>query len=100
MPWLIGSKRHWRATAGPTPRLLTAPLLITAVPAVVDAVTNPEERLAELILAHELVGGVASYVGSARISWRLPGAAWEGTAARDALSSENSKLLCPTSYQC
>lgn len=35
----------------PTPlRILTAPLLITAVPAVVDVVTDPEEGLQNLFL--------------------------------------------------
>lgn len=68
-------------------RILTAPLLITAVPAVVDVITDPEEGLAELVLAHELVGGVAFWGGGGRtsISGKLPGAAWAGTAARDAV---------------
>lgn len=63
---------HWAERAlgihSSPPKVLTAPLLVTAVPTVVDIVTDPEEGLAELVLAHELVGGVASCCGRARIS--------------------------------
>lgn len=88
MPRAHWTKRVPGEPRQPTPlRILTAPLLITAVPAVVDVVTDPEEGLAELVLAHELVGGVAFCWGRGRtsISGKLPGAAWAGTAARDAV---------------
>lgn len=43
----------------PAPQALTALQLITVVPTVIHGVTDPEERLAELVLACELVGGIA-----------------------------------------
>lgn len=45
--------------AGQPQPTLTALQLVAVVPTVVHAVTHPEEGLAELVLARELVGGVA-----------------------------------------
>lgn len=44
---------------GSAPKALTALQLITVIPTVVHAVTDPEEGLAEFVLACKLVGGVA-----------------------------------------
>lgn len=92
---------HWapgsQSSAPPHPKVLTASLLVTAVPAVVDTVTDPEEGLAELVLARELVGGIASCGGRARISCRLPGAARAVPVARLLSYLESSELLCAAS---
>lgn len=64
-PNSLGRTGTGETIAAPDPKILTAALLITAIPTVVDTVTDPEEGLAELVLARELVGGVASYNGRA-----------------------------------
>ena len=73
-----GLSRGWRVSRGPRgaqppPRApLTAALLVTAVLAVLHGVTDPEEGLAELVRARELVGGVALWRGDGpRLDARL-----------------------------
>lgn len=56
-----------RAQATP-PCALTALQLITVVSTVIHAVTDPEEGLAELVLARELVGGIAFWMGQGQPS--------------------------------
>ena len=49
----------WAAIPARTPATLTAALLVAAVLTVLHRVTDPEQGLAELVPACELVGGVA-----------------------------------------
>lgn len=53
----------WAATPAPTPATLTAALLIAAILTVPHGVTDPEQGLAELVPARELVGGIALWRG-------------------------------------